>query len=65
MPTNILLGTLIQLIDWNSEITRHNWIWLDNRKNREVDESFVTHAIYRAPNEHHTSTLIYLTIEPL
>jgi hypothetical protein len=38
MPTNILLGPSIQLIDWNSETIRHNWIWLDNRKNREVDE---------------------------
>jgi hypothetical protein len=49
MPTKILLGTLIQLIDENSEITRYNWIWLDNRKNCEVDESFVTYTIYRAP----------------
>jgi hypothetical protein len=48
-PTNILLGTLIQLIDRNSERTRYNGTWLDNRKNCEVDESFVTYAIYRAP----------------
>jgi hypothetical protein len=59
MPTKIPLGPPIQLTDWNSEITRHNWIWLDNRENREVDESSGTHAIYRAPSEHHTSTLIY------
>ena len=46
MPTKILLGPLIQLSDRNSEIIH---LWLDNRKNCEVDESFVTHAIYGAP----------------
>jgi hypothetical protein len=49
MPTKILLNPLIQLSDRNSEIIRYNRIWLDNRKNCEVDESFVTHAIYGAP----------------
>jgi hypothetical protein len=49
MPTKILLGILIQLIDRNIEITRYIWTWLDKRKNCEVDESSVTYAIYRAP----------------
>jgi hypothetical protein len=49
MPTKILPDPLIQLSDRNNEIIRYTWIWLDNRKNCEVDESFVTHAIYRAP----------------
>jgi hypothetical protein len=49
MPTKILLGPLIQLSDRNSEITRYNKTWLDNRKNCEVYESFVTYTIYRAP----------------